>query len=221
MNTSKATGSFAEAWQLLYRARTLFAILLLLAMVVNIAVLLTVRFTGLVDPLIKKQVFGSCSPVEGPAPTSGPIERTDTSNIESAHRYVGAFQAVMTLTNGIAIVAVIFMMFCALVGVMTLIAAHLPGAGAMVGGFFWALAAAAFMLPWQRLLAVPVGLLSFDDLLNTYRDACTASSWYPHMTLWVQFVLYPLVLILFTVMYLGRTSQAHAQMSAGSAATTE
>jgi len=216
MNPGKASGSFAEAWSVLYQARTLFTILLIISMGANIAVFLAVRFAGVVDPLVGVPIGVVPEKAVGTPSETMPAGKTiDVESLQRANWWASGFRAAMTFTSMLAIVSVIFMAFCALVGVMVLISAGLPGAGAAVSGFFWALAAGVLLLPWIRLIDLPIGLSQFEELLSAYRTSNLAGE--QPIIFWVQHLAFPVILILFSIMYLGRTSQAHAQMSAGTA----
>jgi len=218
MNTSRAQASFAEAWQAFYRARAFFAVVLMIVMAVNIAVFLTVRFGGVIKPPVKPTTT---------APGWTSLSTTQTSSMEKneasfarSEAWRASFKIVMTLTAFVAIVMVVFMVFCALLGVMVLIAGQLPGAGAVVSAFLWSLLAALLLL-WAPLLShivtnmTVIGLPSFDDLQNGYAMSLSAyATPATHVSLWIGFLVYPILIILISIMYLGRTSQAHAQVSA-------
>ena len=228
MSAAKASSSFAEAWKVLYRARTLFAAFLILAMILDVAVFLTVRFSGTLDPLIQ---FGRLTapmggfenaPGEGPSPASS--ASVDVSSLSKARQREGQFRSVMFFAAVLAVVGVTFMALCAVLAVMVLVAGNLPGAGAATGSFFYAAGAALWLLlPWGQILgygtSLPVGVPTFTQLLTAYQVTMDPSAgWDAQIGLWVRHVVYPAVIFLLTIAYLLRTSQAQAQMSAGTVA---
>jgi hypothetical protein len=223
MNTSRAQASFAEAWQAFYRARALFAGVLMIVMAVNIGVFLTVMFGGVIKPPVKQSATAPATIGAGvtvPSTTKPVSMEKDEVSLARSEAWRASFKIVMTLTAFVAIVMVVFMVFCALLGVMVLIAGQLPGTGAVVSAFLWSLLAALLLL-WAPLLShivsnmTIIGLPSFGDLQNGYTMNLSAyATWSTTVSLWIGFLVYPILIILISIMYLGRTSQAHAQVSA-------
>lgn len=209
MIASNASSSFTESWQLLYRARSLFAGLLILAMVLNVAAMLAVSVGHVIDQ---------------PQPTVAPTTAAtvDPAPAEPNHAPVWAavIRIVMAVTAVLATVAAIFMLFSALVGLMILIAGGMPGTAPVTSSFFWALLAVV-LLTWAPLLShvvadmTVIGTATFENLETTYKltlgEYATFST---HIPLWIGFCAYPIIIILIAVMYLGRTAQANAQITA-------
>lgn len=225
MNSSKASGSFAECWRILAQARVVFSVFLIAAMVINLAIFFWVYFKKPLTPLIDAQALSIAG---APVPTTMPTQTVDPDALASARNQRRIFKNIMYFTGVLAVMGIVFMLFCALLGLLTLIAGNLPGAGAVTSAFFYALAGALLMLlNWCDILgqsvaclAFPCGVVTFDHLFGAIRDITTSTGGSVSMSLglWLRFVVYPVLILLFAVMYLGRTGQAHAQMSAGTAA---
>ena len=229
MSSSKSSSSFGQAWRVLGQARVVFSVFLIAAMVINLAIFMWVYFKKPLAPLIDAQTVSVVVPPAGAesATTQSADADADADARASARRQADIFKNVMYFTGVLGVVGITFMLFCALVGLMVLIAGNLPGAGAVTSAFFYALAGAMLMLlNWGDILgrsvacmAFPCGVVTFDQLFGVMREIGSAGSTLGlSLGLWVRFVVYPVLILLFAVMYLGRTGQAHAQMSAGTAA---
>jgi len=225
MNSSKSSSSFGQAWQIISQARVVFAILVIAAMIINLAIFFWVYFGTPVDALVDRRAVDVPSYHElTSAPASVEAEPVDLEILRKARTWSTVFTTAMQFSGVLAILGVTFMLFCALLGVMVLIAGNLPGTGAVTSAFFYALGAVLLLcLNWSEMLGevlvFPEGIATFDRLLDSIRlDAMPETRWSFAVSVWIRYVLYPLIAVLITVMYLGRTGQAHAQMSAGTAA---
>jgi len=136
--------------------------------------------------------------------------------------FYASFDSLMFATGLITVASVTFLVFAALSGMMTLIAGHLPGAGGATKAFFWAVLLVVLIMPWDRILSrashLPMGIPSFADLIEAYRAyAQMAGPNFlapPSVDMYLRFALIPILMVLVTIMYLGRTSQANSQVSA-------
>jgi len=233
MNGSKAVVGFVDSWKILYRGRTFFSVFLIGAMVANVVVFLWVLLGGPVDALKHPAALYGCPPLTPgmvpstrpfTAPTTGPAaafveafsdEAMPTQEeINSAQQWRQIFTVIMFVAGILAILGAVFMTACALLGVMVLVAGGLPGSGFATSAFFYVVGAALWLLlPWEEALSgtvyMPVGVLNFQDLFYAYRGS-NPGDWLTFASLIVKYVVYPVVLILLAVMYLGRTSQANS-----------
>ncbi len=234
---SKSTSSFADGWKVFYQARTLFTILLILAMAVNIAIFIVAGYTNLLKPILtpaanaplcRLSLLGR-SPASAPASmpvAGGMINKYSPEQVARAQRWSDAFSSIMTLTAIIALVSAIFLLFCALVGLMMIIAGQLPGAGSICGAFFWAVGIIVLLLPWSNMLSgtvmLPLGIAGFSSLKSSLMTVSGQSvSWFAYVPLWFKFVIYPILIILFAIMYFGRTGQSNLQIMASQTGSGE
>ncbi len=148
----------------------------------------------------------------------------DSDKLQSAMRWYNVFENVMNMTAIVTLLSVFFLVFCAMIGLMMVLAGQLPGAGALAKAFFWAIAIIAFLFPWDTFLpqvvCLPIGLTSFLDIqlsLNEVltRTDCSSSNICFIGTVfqqWVKFVVIPLLVILIDIAYLRRTFQANREI---------
>jgi hypothetical protein len=258
----KTQSSFADGWKILYQARTVFAILLIVALVANLAVFFAARFGGMTKPgNLPVMVCPVVCPVGGPMMATAPADLPETeeaaepvkeekteeaattapaaevaevkvtvpttrpvgcvmsvpAGLEKAMRWYNTFSNVMKLTAVIALVSVVFLVACGLLGVMMLVAGQLPGAGSLTSAFFWAIGIVVLMLPWSTLLphvtCLPIGIPSFSEIqLSLSSRVGTSESWLTTAILvfqtWAKFVVIPVLIILLDLMYLKRTKEA-------------
>ena len=208
--------SFAQAWNVLNQAKLIFAALLILAVVIDVACFFAVRLGKVTRPglapipatytaLIDDDAPAATMPAEQ-APSADPAVG-DTES--SSSTWVFLIALAMNLSRILAMVAIAFLLFCAMLMVMVLIAGHLPGAGPAVSAFFWAVFLVVLILPWFSLIPA-----TLDELENALEPMLTGGdwSWLSEISLWIRFVAYPLIAGLVTVMYLGRLSQANLQI---------
>ncbi len=234
MMSGKASGSFIDGWKVFYQARTLFSALLILAMIVNIAIFITVSYSNIIKPILVSErsapacymcpLTGSGTTASAPAtlPVSALASKYSSAQIDKARRWSNVFSSMMLLTAIIGIVSAIFLLFCALVGLMIIISGQLPGAGPICGAFFWAVGIIVLLLPWSNMLPstvlLPLGITGFSSLKASLSVVSVSSGhWAAYIPLWFKFAIYPILIILFTVMYFGRTSQSNLQIMANQA----
>ncbi len=206
---TKTQASFADGWKVFYQLRTVFAVLLILTMAVNIGVFITAKFTRLVLPQEASQPAATAAQ-PATAPTAQPSDVTP-----EMVRWRMIFRIAMDVTAVVAIVSVAFLVFCALLGVMMIVAGQLPGAGLASAAFFWAVLMVVLLLPWSNLLpqanCLPIGVPAFNDMRTNLLQSDPSFS-VSQIDLWLRYVVYPLVVLLITILYLGRTSQANRQI---------
>ncbi len=238
MTNGKAL-SFIDGWKVFYQARTLFSVLLILVMIVNIAIFITVSYSDIIKPvLVTDATAPACymCPLAGQtlatssAPATLPVsvmsgKKYSSSQIAKAHRWSDAFSSIMLLTSVIGVVCAIFLVFCAIVGLMIIISGQLPGAGPVCGAFFWAVGIIVLLLPWSDMFPssvfLPLGIAGFSQMKSSLSMLSMSSgSWLSYVPLWFKFVIYPILIVLFTVMYFGRTSQSNLQIMANQSGET-
>ncbi len=208
--------SFAQAWNVLNQAKLIFAALLILALVIDMACFLAVRFgkvtrSGLAPiPATYKALTDDDAPAATmPAKQAQSADPAVGDDESSSSTWVSLIALAMNLSRILALVAVGFLLFCAMLMVMVLIAGHMPGAGPAVSAFFWAVFLVVLILPWFSLIPA-----TLDQLDNALEPMFTGGdwSWISEISVWIRFVAYPLIAVLVTVMYLGRLSQANLQI---------
>ncbi len=213
--------SFREGWNIFYQARTLFVTLLIISMVVNIAIFLTAKYSKLLTPILTPSgdAVVSC-PLTTSCPSIVPLAVNSYSNTDMArsNRWSEAFKGMLTITGIISVVSAIFLVFCGFIGLMMLIAGQLPGAGKICAAFFWGVGLLVLLLLWSNMLpnsaGLPVGITGFTELQSSLLSANISSgAWIGQITLWLRFVIYPLIIILLTIVYLRRTMQANMEIS--------
>lgn len=277
MDISKTHLGYADGWRIIYQARTVFAVLLLIAVLINLTVFFVAKFSGLTKsantPIIVQPVFPGFSPMcpamvtkptsaapakspatAAPAKSSVTAPPTDTqpstapatpatpkpsvnqlsgrsartaeppADLDRALKWYSIFSNVMTLTSIIALVSIIFMVFCALAGMMMIVAGHLPGAGSITSAFFWSIGIVALLLPWTNFIpqatCLPIGIPAFTDIQASLRETCSAAGCGLRddlasiIQLWVKYVVFPIIIILIDILYLARTRQAATDISA-------
>lgn len=245
MDMNKINLGYAEGWGIIYQARTVFAILLLVALVINLAVFFVAKFSGLTQsgdrPIIVQPFLSTLAPcalheepakatstataptTQSAAPAVPDTVRTGEvpADLDRAVKWYSVFSNIMDLTAIIALVSIIFMVFCALSGMMMIIAGHMAGAGFITSAFFWSVGIIALLLPWSNFLphaaCLPIGIPNFVDiqasLLQTCSDtACKTQDLAGVIQLWIRFVVFPIIVILIDLMYIKRFNQAAAQI---------
>jgi len=205
---TKSQTSFAEGWKVFYQVRTLFVVLLMVSMAVNIGIFITAKFSKVVIPRTTR--VNVVEPTTTAAVTQ-PNAREEI-NPEMA-RWQKIFRIAMDVTAVVGTGSAIFLVFCALVGLMMIIAGQTPGAGFVAGAFFWAVLMVVVLLPWSSLMpsicCLPVGLPGFNAMQGSMMSCGSAGC---QVNLWLRFVVYPLLVLLITVLYLVRTNQANKQI---------
>jgi hypothetical protein len=272
MDINKTHLGYADGWRIIYQARTVFAVLLLIAVLINLAVFFVAKFSGLTKsadmPIIVQPFLPGFSPMcpaiaakpmsaaptksaatpapakstpatapaatqqAAPVPATPATPKTSVNKVPSkaevtferpadldrALKWYSTFSNVMTLTSIIALVSIIFMVFCALAGMMMIVAGHLPGAGSITSAFFWSIGIVALLLPWTNFIpqatCLPIGIAAFTDIQASLRETCSgagcgmSSDLASIIQLWVKYVVFPIIIILIDIMYLTRTRQA-------------
>jgi len=136
-----------------------------------------------------------------------------------AAKWTSALRLIVNIARILALVSVAFMFFIALLMTMVLVAGQLPGAGMAVAAFFWAVGLIVLILPWSALLpdvaGLPVGVPTLGELHRSLGPILTGgdASVFDHILAWVRFVVYPVIIALITVMYVGRLGQANLQIT--------
>ncbi len=206
---NKTQLSFAEGWTVFFQARTVFVVLMIIAMVINLGIFGTARFA-------KKLILYPQDPTATrPAVQVQPVP--DQAATTRSDKWKTAFSGLMTFTTVLAIVSAIFLVFCALVGIMMIIAGQFPGAGMATGAFFWAAGMVALLLPWSAMLpqasGLPVGVPSFGNISNDiFQSRLSNATLWMEILLWLKFALYPVIILLMSLMYYKRTNQANSQL---------
>ncbi len=238
----KVSNSFIDGWRVFYQARTIFVALLILVMVVNIAIFIATSYSDIVKPVLVTDSMGpgpagcyacpllSLGAKTASAPATLPVsvmpnKQYSQTQISKARRWANAFSSVMLLTGVIGVVSAIFLLFCAAIGLMMIISGQLPGAGPVCGAFFWSVGIIVLLLPWSNIFPsgvfLPLGVAGFAQLKASMSAVLLSSgSWVAYIPLWFKFVVYPILIILFAVMYFGRTSQSNLQIMATQAGDT-
>ncbi|MFA5864215.1 MAG: hypothetical protein WC975_05950 [Phycisphaerae bacterium] len=213
--SSRDVTSFTEGWTVFHQARTVFTVLLLVAMVINIVIFILARFTSLAHhpmPSIPVAVSTTTPPLfRSPASAPARVE----PGTKSEEKWHTMFSALMMITSVVSIICVIFLVFCALLGVMMIIAGQAPGAGSAAAAFFWGVMMVVLLLPWggifPQIACLPCGS-PFREMQQNIQAGVSAS-WTTQLVLWVRYFIYPILIILADILYFGRTSQANTQVA--------
>ncbi len=227
MTNSKTITSFTDGWRVLYQARTVFSILLIIVLLVNIGLFITAwRSPNLIRPVVGNACMlaepknptslPSTAPAVSPASASPEL----TAQAEVSTKYTTIFSNLLTMTQIVALVSVVFLLFCALLGILMVIAGQLPGAGVLTGAFFWAVGIVALVLPWSNILPqcmyLPLGMPAFNELHSALHLTSVCGEGIGHaaaqVSMWLKFVVFPVIIILFDVLYIWRTRQADNQI---------
>jgi hypothetical protein len=217
--------SFAEGWTVFCQARTVFVALVMIAMVINLGIFGTARFAKKLITYPQTPIsFGSrvmpgLTTSRAAIPVQ-PVVKESKETIELNQRsetWKAIFTGLMTFTAILALVGAIFLFFNALIGIMMIIAGQLPGAGWVAGAFFWAAGLVALLLPWATMLpqasCLPVGVASFGDMYAAiFQTRLASAGWWMEASLWLRYVLYPVIILLMSVMYFQRTGRANTQL---------
>lgn len=230
MNNRTLSG-FLDGWGVLYQVRTFFVIILVVAMVINIAVFATAKFSNLVSyrsaimPFMPAHPPTASAPAGITAPTTLPdrlgflgTPREGNDVDPRSEKWEAFFSALLTMTGVITVAAAFFLVFCALLAVMMIVAGQLPGAGLITGAFFWAVLLVVLILPWCSFIPLVSCLPSVVAPFSAMKASIAGTqipdaNWIRQIPIWVQYVVYPIVVILIGIMYFGRFSQANSQIA--------
>jgi len=218
---TRTENSFFEGWSIVYQMKTIFAVLLIIAMAINLAVFVLTRFQVLVKlppkPVIAAGIGLSTQSAIPTATQRRPAPGMDVNAETDTNKWEAVFNTLTVLASIVALVSVVFLVLCALLAVMLVVAGGLPGAGALTAAFFWAVALAALILPWCNLIpqmgCMPSILSHFRVILTETASSVYSGSWMDEILLWLRFVVYPLLIVLIGVLYFGRFNQANRSMS--------
>ncbi len=180
------TLEYAAAFKSVRCAKNLLMILLLLAIVAQMACFVMVEFVGVVDELHAVKEAGG-SGKEAPAGACGTWEQM--------------MVLLLPGTKFAAVVAAALLSLTLLVGLKISLVGRLGGAAGLVGAFFWSLILLAMVTPWQQVLRgqFAVGALyNYGELLN--EAAKIKPSWggagvnlVDEIIYYARFVAYPVV----------------------------
>ncbi len=221
----KVNSSFIEGWWVMFRARTVFATLLIIAMLVNVAVFIAVKYGKLsgevILPLPSAGAKVDIPAPEGRVPKEKAVQPQPPMPLPPTpppgNLPVGVDSPWLKICRGavniasiVSIISVVFLIFCSLVGLLMIIVARSPGAGAISASLFWAVGIVVLVLPWSGFLPFLVGMptggvVNFDVLVREAKLNDSLSV----VIEWLRYGVYPLLIVLFTVVYLKRTSQAN------------
>ncbi len=216
MNDANVSTSFAESWKVLYKARTVFALFLLVAMAVNILAFLFVNFAKPIDALTGSQanLAAATQPAES-------VVTASEADKKSAERWQSILKTVMFVTGILAVVGAVLMLAAALLGMLAIIAGRLPGAGPITAACFYAVGATLWLLlPWNGIFLgftyyLPAGVPTFAGLGAAYDLALMSGGGFTSakLALWVVYALYPAIVCMLTALYIGRTGQTNRQIA--------
>lgn len=213
----KINSSFIEGWWILYRARTVFASLIIIAVFTNIFLFIVSKYGRLVSlsSEIKSPVVAS--------PTSSAPALPPRSVQEGAaeNEWSGVFRAIFNVTSVIVIVSLVFIVLSSLLGILMIIAARAPGAAELTSAFFWSIATVAIVLPWRILLPYIIGfpaiIVDFDRFIWDIARSGSLDT----AIQWLKYVAWPLIVVLFIAAYLRKTSQASLRIMTSSEKRSE
>jgi len=215
---------YADAFRSVRAAKNLFFVLLLLAVLVQLAAFALVQFAGVMD----------ASKGEDPAQAimSDSQQKTatrpaDPDKFSSASLWYQVLYWALPTTKFAGIVLAALLALTLLTGVQISLVGRLGGAAGLVSALFWSLILLAMMTPWQQALqssAACGALYNYSDLCRGAR--LVNQAWDPQarpsslgLTLYyARFVAYPLLALLVLLVVQSKFARGYGRMNASAAA---
>lgn len=174
-------------------AKSVFWVLMALAIVVQLVAFGLVAWGGVVDPLYA-----------APAAESQPAATAPTAAGDTAQWWRDMFYWALPVTQFLGVVMGILLSVSLLVGLNVALVGRLGGVASLASAFFWSLLLAALLMPWQYAFAdspFSGALFTYGDLYNHTRQIKVAwgaadSGWLDLAFYHVRFLLYPVLAVL-------------------------
>ena len=213
---------YSRAFASVRAAKNWFWCLILVALLVQAAAFVLVRFVGVVDldslgaaeePAAK--VASADDAPKAPTTTSAPAE--DESG---AQAWAILLNWALPVSKFVALASAIMLSLALLMAANVALVGRSPGVAGFVGAFFWSLLLCLFILPWQQALpesAILCGATyNFGELVSQTRLVTSGSAaWGKHLHYYSRFIAYPVFVALLWLMVQVKFGQGYRRMTLG------
>jgi hypothetical protein len=209
-------------------AKNCFLVLIVLAILAQLAAFVAVRWVGVIDRTkavtemiqVKKAVHGPATATAPagtqPATAAAPGQRFTP---EAAELWYAAMAWALPATKFLALGCGLVLALTLLLAVNLALVGRTGGAGGFVSAFFWSLVAWVCLIPWQQILVATLttgALYNLNDLVRATNQVTWASR---NVTLqqealyYMRFVAYPVLVLMVLLVVQAKFARGYKRMS--------
>jgi hypothetical protein len=214
--TNVATAAdYADAMLIGRKARTIFAYLLILILVLQLALFITFRFSPLVDKFVTLDPGVAtptlASPTTAPAAVAGP-----SPAVEGADLGRNFLKYLVSLSGFFGLMFSILLSLSLLLLLNIMLIGRLIGISKVTSAFIWSLVVLTFIFPWQAFLnnesltrsefKVPGVLYNWNEFVHN-ANIHSSLDWHIQLMRWARFLAMPAITVVLVLTVLGKSSR--------------
>jgi hypothetical protein len=192
---------YADAMLIARRARTIFGILLLVILVLQIAFFATFRFSSFLDDYVHPDVPSNVVMLDTPAtnPTSAPAAVVDPAKGEGFRQFL---RYVVSLSGFFGLIFSILLSLTLLLLLNIMLIGRLIGISKVTSAFVWSLAVLTLVFPWQAFMnnqnltreefKVPGVLYSWNEISH-HASFSSTDGLAVNVLRWTRFMVAPII----------------------------
>ncbi|MFP4105637.1 MAG: hypothetical protein ACLFVU_06030 [Phycisphaerae bacterium] len=197
INHETVSSEYAAAFGTTKRWKNLFAVIVLLAILLQLTSFILIYAVGVVDSLHAETDTATT------IPTQATQRQNDIGEIGTANWWDSIFSVGLGASKFFGFVAAVLMALAIMFAVKISLLDRLGGVSGFVSAFFWSVLLVAILTPWQQILQgslVSGALGNYPALLNSMQDMCwngdDEAGLFDWTIFWLKFVAYPAVALL-------------------------
>ena len=213
---------YARAFASVRAAKNWFWWLILIALLVQAAAFVLVRFTGVIDldKLAQAKEPPAKAAAAEPAPKAPTTAPADAESDDGADAWSLLLGWALPVSKFVALASAILLSLALLMAANVSLVGRSPGVAGYIGAFFWSLLLCLFLVPWQQALpgssALCGATYNFGELSSQTRLVTgTSAAWGKHLYYYSRFVAYPVFVVLLWLMVQVKFGQGYRRMTLG------
>ena len=225
INYRAAVVEYVTAMKSVRCAKNVFFLLLVLAILTQLAAFAVINFTDKLDAAYRpadRPGAPAAAPATSPARTRAAADADAPDAIQAAVMYKHSLGAAMKVARFVAPVAAALATVCLFIGLIVTLIGRLDGAAGLSGALFWSLLLIALLVPWQQASSPAVGLGAMSSLEELATESGRVvkgwghevhGSW-DHVLFYARFVGYPVVALLVWLVMQSKFARGYKRMIA-------